>query len=79
MPGIDKYSGLQKDLPTPFLLPHSEMMQNLVDDTNARLTSDRGSFHETKKMKGLFPFPSQSHERFYRQKYLPTYILSPRP
>ena len=39
-----------------------------MDDTNARLSSGKGSFRETKKIKGLFPFSSQSHRRYYPQQ-----------
>ena len=49
-------------------LPRSKMMQGLVEDTNARLATDQGSFQETKRMKGIFPFPLQVHKKYYPQQ-----------
>ena len=63
-PGIDRYVGSQ-NLPTSFALPRSSIMGSLVENSNAHLALDQGSFREAKRMKSLLPPPMQKHRRYY--------------
>ena len=53
---------------TSFALPKSRMMASLVNDANARLSLDKDSFREQKKVKGLLPPPWTRHRRFYEEQ-----------